>query len=136
MRATAHRHTHRVSPITRRRLAIFKSNRRAWWSLIIFGVLLVISLLAEVIANDKPLVMEYKGQWYVPVLVDYPETDFGGFLPTPTDYRDPYIREEIEANGWMLWPPIPYSYDTLDMELTHPAPSPPDARHWLGGVNN
>lgn len=132
MRAATHHHVYRLSPITRRRLAVFKGNRRAYWSLIIFGILLVISLLAEVIANDKPLVMEYKGQWYVPVLVDYPETDFGGFLPTPTDYRDPYIREEIEANGWMLWPPIPYSYDTLDMELTHPAPSPPDARHWLG----
>ncbi|WP_027966804.1 ABC transporter permease [Halomonas halocynthiae] len=121
-----------LSPMARRRMAVFHGNRRAHWSLVIFSALLVISLLAEVIANDKPLVMSYKGQWYVPVLIDYPETTFGGFLPTPTDYRDPYIREEIETSGWMLWPLIPYSYDTLDMQLTHPAPSPPNARHWLG----
>lgn len=132
MRPDTPRRAHRLSPIARRRLAVFKGNRRARWSLGIFGVLLLISLCAEIVANDKPLVMQYQDRWYVPLLVDYPETEFGGFLPTPANYRDPYVRGEIEANGWMLWPPIPFSYDTLDMELSAPAPSAPDARHWLG----
>ncbi|QEA40039.1 ABC transporter permease [Pistricoccus aurantiacus] len=120
------------SPITRRRLKIFHDNRRAWWSLWVFLVLFVLSLGAELIANDKPLVMRYQGQWYAPLFIDYPETTFGGFLPTSTDYRDPYVREEIEAEGWMLWPLIPYDYQTLDMSLDSPAPSAPDPHHWLG----
>lgn len=121
-----------LSPITRRRIAVFHGNRRARLSLWLFMLLFVLSLGAELIANDKPLVMQYQGNWYAPLLYDYPETEFGGFLPTTTDYRDPFVREEIEANGWMIWPPIPFSYDTLDQELSHPAPSPPTKRHWLG----
>jgi microcin C transport system permease protein len=121
-----------LSPITRRRLTVFRDNRRALLSLWFFAVLFVISLVAELIANDRPLVMQYQGQWYLPVLVDYPDTEFGGFLPSPADYRDPYVSDEIMANGWMLWPPIPFSYETLDRALDHPAPSPPTARHWLG----
>ncbi|MDN3555031.1 ABC transporter permease [Halomonas maura] len=124
--------TARLSPIARRRLATFHGNRRARWSLWVFLVLFVVSLGAELVANDRPLLMQYQGQWYLPLLVDYPDTEFGGFLPTPADYRDPYVRETIEADGWILWPPIPFAYDTLDMGLSHPAPSPPDARHWLG----
>ncbi|WP_069383730.1 ABC transporter permease [Halomonas caseinilytica] len=124
--------TSRLSPITRRRLDVFRHNRRARISLWIFMALFVFSLGAELVANDKPLLMQYQGDWYVPLLVDYPDTEFGGFLPTPADYRDRYTRETIEADGWMLWPPIPYSYDTLDMALRHPAPSPPDGEHWLG----
>ncbi|MBB3229841.1 ABC transporter permease [Halomonas stenophila] len=124
--------TARLSPIARRRLATFHGNRRARWSLWLFLALFVISLGAELVANDRPLLMQYQGQWYVPLLVDYPDTEFGGFLPTPADYRDPYIQEAIEADGWILWPPIPFSHGTLDMGLSHPAPSPPDARHWLG----
>ncbi len=115
--------TSRLSPITRRRLDVFRRNRRARISLWIFMALFVFSLGAELVANDKPLLMQYQGDWYVPLLVDYPDTEFGGFLPTPADYRDRYTRETIEADGWMLWPPIPYSYDTLDMALRHPAPS-------------
>lgn len=121
-----------LSPITRRRLAVFRDNRRARVSLWIFAILFVLSLVAELIANDRPIVMQYQGDWYVPVLVDYPDTEFGGFLPSPADYRDPFVRDEIMANGWMLWPPIPFSYETLDRELDHPAPSPPTPRHWLG----
>ncbi|UYG09612.1 ABC transporter permease [Halomonas sp. M4R1S46] len=124
--------TARLSPISRRRLATFHGNRRARWSLWVFLTLFVVSLGAELVANDRPLLMQYQGQWYVPLLVDYPDTEFGGFLPTPANYRDPYIQETIEADGWILWPPIPFTYDTLDMGLSHPAPSPPDARHWLG----
>lgn len=122
----------RLSPITLRRLAAFKANRRARVSLWLFGVLFIISLLAELIANDKPLVMKYDGQWYVPLLVDYPETEFGGFLPTRTDYLDPFVQQQISDHGWALWPMIPYSYQTLDMLMTRPSPAPPDRRHWLG----
>ncbi|MDN3526370.1 ABC transporter permease [Halomonas sabkhae] len=122
----------RLSPISRRRLAVFRHNRRARVSLWVFLALFVISLGAELVANDKPLLMQYQGDWYVPLLVDYPDSEFGGFLPTPADYRDSHTRDTIEADGWMLWAPIPYSYDTLDMGLDHPAPSPPDGKHWLG----
>lgn len=104
-----------LSPINQRRWANFKANRRGYWSLIIFLVLFVVTLFAEVIANDRPLIARYKGETLVPVLVDYPEAKFGGFLAV-TDYRDPVIIEEIEANGWMLWPPIRYSYDTINKD--------------------
>ncbi|WP_148253936.1 ABC transporter permease [Aidingimonas lacisalsi] len=127
-----HRLAARLSPISQRRLTVFRHNRRAYVSLWIFGILFLLSLCAELIANDKPLIMTYQDQWYAPVLIDYPETEFGGFLPTPTDYHDPVIRERLASEGWALWPPIPYSYQTLDMELGRPSPSPPDSRHWLG----
>ncbi|MCW4153466.1 ABC transporter permease [Halomonas sp. 18H] len=124
--------TSRFSPITRRRFAAFRSNRRAWVSLWVFGVVFVLSLFAELIANDKPIIMQYDDQWYVPLLVDYPETEFDGFLPTRTDYLDPFVQQQIENNGWALWPLIPFSYQTLDMQMTRPSPAPPDGRHWLG----
>ncbi|SHF73678.1 microcin C transport system permease protein [Modicisalibacter ilicicola DSM 19980] len=122
----------RLSPITRRRLAVFRGNGRARLALWVFSLLFLLSLGAELIANDKPLVLKYQDQWYAPLLVDYPETEFGGFLPTATDYRDPFVIEQIQAEGWMLWPPIPFAYDTLDQALDHPAPAPPSTRHWLG----
>ncbi|TVP51472.1 MAG: ABC transporter permease [Halomonas sp.] len=124
--------TSRLSPITRRRLAAFKANRRARVSLWLFGTLFILSLFAELIANDKPIIMQYDGQWYVPLLVDYPETEFGGFLPTRTDYLDPFIQQQIDENGWALWPAVPFSYQTLDMNMSRPSPAPPDSRHWLG----
>ncbi|MDN7132353.1 ABC transporter permease [Halomonas sp. MC140] len=122
----------RLSPITRRRLAAFKANRRARISLWLFGALFITSLFAELISNDKPIVMHYEGQWYVPLLVDYPETEFGGFLPTGTDYLDPFIQQQIDDNGWALWPANPFSYQTLDMYMTRPSPAAPDRRHLLG----
>ena len=79
---------------------------------------------SNVIANDKPIVVSYKGEILFPVLVDYPEEKFGGFLAV-TNYRDPYNRDEIESNGWMIWPPIRYSFDTPNTEAPTPAPSPP-----------
>ncbi|WP_048307539.1 ABC transporter permease [Halomonas sp. PR-M31] len=121
-----------LSPITRRRMTVFRANGRARFALWLFSLLFVLSLGAELIANDKPLLIKYQEQWYTPLLVDYPETEFGGFLPTSTDYRDSFVIEEIETQGWMLWPPIPFAYDTLDHGLRQPAPSPPSARHWLG----
>ncbi|MDQ7731334.1 ABC transporter permease [Halomonas sp. SpR1] len=122
----------RLSPITRRRLAAFKANRRARVSLWLFATLFILSLFAELIANDKPIVMQYDGQWYFPMLVDYPETEFDGFLPTRTDYLDPFVQQQIKDHGWALWPIIPFSYQTLDMNMTRPSPAPPDSRHWLG----
>ncbi|HEX3175623.1 MAG TPA: ABC transporter permease [Methylomirabilota bacterium] len=121
-----------LSPLTRRRLAAFRANRRGHWSLWVFLVLFGLSLIAEVIANDRPLLVRYDGRLYVPVVRAYPETAFGGVLPTEAAYRDPAVRALIEAHGFMLWPPVPYRYDTIDWQLPGSAPSAPSARHWLG----
>jgi microcin C transport system permease protein len=104
-----------LSPLNRRRWENFKANRRGYCSLIIFLVLFVLSMFAELIANDRPILVRYKGELLAPVLFDYPESKFGGFLPV-TDYRDPVVLEEIEANGWVLWPPIRYSYNTINKD--------------------
>jgi microcin C transport system permease protein len=122
-----------ISPLTRRRLDAFRANRRGYWSLWIFLALFGLSLGAEVIANDRPLLIRYDGALYVPVLRTYPETTFGGVFPTETDYRDPYVQRLIrEKGGFILWPPIPYSYDTINYNLTVPAPAPPSRANWLG----
>jgi microcin C transport system permease protein len=113
-----------LSPINQRRWQNFKANRRGYWSLWIFLVLFILSLLAEFVANDKPILASYQGEILVPVLVDYPEEKFGGFL-AQTDYRDPFIAEEINANGWMIWPPIRYSYNTANSFIPHSAPTAP-----------
>ena len=120
-----------LSSLTRRRLRNFRANRRGWWSLWIFAALLVITMPAEFVANDKPLLVEYKDHFYYPVFVDYPESTFGGFL-AQTDYRDPFIIKEINAHGWMIWPPIRYSYNTVNFEQPLPAPSPAKALYVLG----
>ena len=109
-----------LSPINQRRWANFKANRRGYWSLMIFLVLFVLTLFAEVIANDRPLIARYKGETLFPVLVDYPESKFGGFLAV-TDYRDPMIIEEIQNNGWMVWPPIRFRYDTINKDYPNRA---------------
>ncbi len=112
-----------LSPINKRRWENFRSNKRGFWSLWVFLGLFAISLLADFIANDRPILVSYKGDLLAPVLVDYPESRFGGFLAT-TDYRDPVILDEINANGWMLWPPIRYSYDTVNKDYpTRKSPS-------------
>jgi microcin C transport system permease protein len=113
-----------LSPLNRRRWQNFRANRRGYWSLWIFLGLFVASLFAEFLVNDKPIVISYKGEILFPVFNNYPESKFGGFLAT-TDYRDPYIQEEIRANGWMVWPPIRYSYRTVNNELAEPAPARP-----------
>ncbi len=114
----------KLSPINRRRLDNFKANKRGWWSLWLFLTLFVLSLFAEFLANDRPLVVRYKGEWLFPVAVSYPEEKFGGFLAT-TDYRDPVIAKEITANGFAVWPPVRYSYQTHNLDLPVPAPAPP-----------
>ncbi|MCF8466152.1 MAG: ABC transporter permease [Sneathiella sp.] len=118
--------------MNRRRLNNFKANRRGYWSMIFFIGLFVISLFAEVIANDKPLVVSYNDQLYFPFLVAYPETAFGGDFETEADYRDPFVADLINEKGWEVWPLIHYSYTTINYDLTSPAPSPPDAENWLG----
>ncbi len=122
----------RVTPLTRRRLANFRANRRGFWSFWIFLVLFTLSLFAEFIANDKPLLVEYNNEFYWPVFQTYPETTFGGEFETATDYRDPYVRDLINEKGWAIWPPIPYSYRTINYNLPVPAPAPPSAENWLG----
>ncbi len=121
-----------LSPLTRRRFANFRANRRGYYSLWLFVALLVFTLFAEFIANDKPLVVVYEGRLHVPVLFAYPETAFGGFFETEAEYTDPEVQELIEENGWMIWPPIRYRYDTVALDLPTPAPSPPTSQNWLG----
>lgn len=123
-----------ITPITRRRLANFRANRRGFWSLWLFLLLFVLTLFAEFLANDKPLLIVLDGEFFVPVLVSYPETAFGGEFETEADYRDPFVRDELIADkgGIMLWPPIRYSYRTINYDLQVPAPSPPSAENWLG----
>jgi microcin C transport system permease protein len=113
-----------LSPINKRRWANFKKNKRGAWSLVIFLVIFVLSLFAEFIANDRPILAMYKGELLVPAVVNYPEDKFGGFLAT-TDFRDPFIQDEVNSHGWMLWPPIRYSYGTVNNEIPTPAPAAP-----------
>jgi microcin C transport system permease protein len=121
-----------VTPLNRRRLENFQANRRGYYSLWIFGVLFVVTLFAEVVANDKPLLVSFKGEWLFPVLQVYPETLFGGEFETEADYRDPFVQDLITEQGWMVWPLIPFSYTTINYDLPAPAPSPPTANNWLG----
>ena len=121
-----------ITPLTRRRIENFKANRRGFWSLWIFLAIFLTTLFAEVIANDKPLLIRYDGAYYTPIFTAYPETTFGGEFPTEADYRDPFVIEQIEKKGWILWPLIPFSYNTVATGLGRPAPSPPSRRNWLG----
>ena len=122
----------RITPIGRRRLAKFRANRRAFYALWIFFGLFVVSLFAEFVANEKPLVVFYDGAFYAPVFNAYPETAFGGEFATEADYGDPVVASLIAAKGWMIRPLIPYNHRTVAWNLREPAPSSPDAEHWLG----
>jgi microcin C transport system permease protein len=113
-----------LSAINRRRLNLFKANKRGFWSFILFTLLFVFSVFAPLIANDRPILASYKGEMLYPLWRDYPEEMFGGFL-AKTDFRDIANQDEINANGWMIWPPIRYSYNTVNRELPMPAPSRP-----------
>ena len=148
-----------LSPLNQRRWRNFRRNRRAYWSLIIFAVLFGLSLMAEFIANEKPILVQYRGEYYTPIFSFYPETAFGGDFQTEAGYRDPEVKcliatgglelcfddpeayiedaqdgvidgEAIEK-GWMLWPLIPYSY-TTSVERPGAAPLPPNGQNWLG----
>lgn len=121
-----------LSPLTQRRLSYFKANRRGYISLWIFLVLFFISLFAEFIANDKPILVRYDNQFYMPIFKTYKETTFGGDFETEAQYRDPFVKELINEKGWMIWPLIPYSYQTINYDLSVPAPSSPTMDNLLG----
>lgn len=111
----------------------FRANRRGWWSLWIFGVLFGLSLGAELLSNDRPLLVHYEGAYYFPLLKTYPETAFGGDFDTEADYHDPYLRERLgQGNNWLLDPPNPYRYDTIRLDGQRANPAPPSAQHLLG----
>lgn len=122
----------RLSPLNHRRLQSFKRNRRGYWAFWIFMLLFILSLGAELIANDRPIAVHYDGSWYFPVFKTYPETTFGGDLAFDADYSDPYITDLIKEKGSLYWPLIPFSYQSIDFELSTSPPSAPNARHWLG----
>ena len=113
---------------TQRAWRRFKSNKRGYFSLWIFTILFILSLFAEVLSNDKPLIVHYNDSYYFPLFVTYPETEFGGDFVTETDYLDPFIREQLkEGNNWAIYPLNPYSYDTINYfaELPNPADEAP-----------
>ncbi|MDD4556965.1 MAG: ABC transporter permease [Alphaproteobacteria bacterium] len=120
------------SSLVKRKISAFKKNKRAYVSLFLFLVLFFLSLFSELIANDKPYFLKYDGNLYFPVFKTYNETVFGGDFPTPTNYKDPYILKNIQEKGWMIMPPIPFSFNTVDYEIGRPTPSAPDAKHLLG----
>ena len=122
-----------VSPLTQRRWVNFKANKRGYWSLWIIGTLVLVSLFAELIANDKPIILTFNGNLYVPMMFEYPETEFGGVFETEAHYASPVVQDLIKrGGGWMLWPPIPFSHDTIDRHTEGTVPAAPSARHWLG----
>ncbi|WP_428669241.1 ABC transporter permease [Reyranella sp.] len=121
-----------MRPLTRRRLAAFRANRRGMISLVLFAVVFVLSLGAELLANDRPILIRYDGAFYVPMLHDYPETTFGGDFPTNAVYTDTELQELIARKGWILWPPIPYSYNTVARGEGPQSLQPPSREHLLG----
>jgi len=121
-----------LSPLTQQRWQRFRHNRRGYWSLWIFLVLFLLSLGAELIANEKPLLVHYQQRWMLPLLFNYSETDYGGVLPTAADYQDPWLQQRIARQVWALWAPIRFSDSTLNFATQVPFPSPPSAQNWLG----
>ncbi len=121
-----------LSQVNIGRLNRFKANKRAVWSLWIFSIFFVISMASELVANDKPLLVKYDGGYYFPVFNVYKETVFGGDFELEADYKDEFVADLINEKGWMVWPAIRYSYDTINLNPPSPAPSPPTAENWLG----
>lgn len=122
----------RLSPVNQARWARFRHNRRGYWSLWIFLVLFGLSLCSELIANDKPLLVRYDGSWYFPLLKNYSESDFGGPLASQADYQDPWLKQRLEDNGWVLWTPIRFGATSINFSTDKPFPSPPSRQNWLG----
>ena len=121
-----------ISPLNQRRFNNFKSNKRGWYSFWIFSFLFLISIFADFIANDKPLLVRYDNAFYLPIINEYPETIFGGDFETEADYRDPFVKKLINSKGWIIMPIIPYSYNTIIRDLNAPVPAPPSQKNWLG----
>ena len=122
----------KLSPLNKRRLQNFKSNKRGFYSFWIFSILFIVSIFADFIANDKPLLIKFDQEYYFPIINEYPETIFGGDFETEADYRDPYVIKLIEDKGWIIMPLIPYTYNTIIRDLDVPAPAPPSKKNWLG----
>ncbi|MDF1630400.1 MAG: ABC transporter permease [Alcanivoracaceae bacterium] len=120
------------NPVSQRQWQAFRNNRRGYWSLWIFMLLFLICSTGEIIANDKPILLSFQGELYSPLLFTYPETEFGGMFETEANYRDPFVSDLIEQDGWMLWPLIRFSYNTINYDLSVPSPAPPSAENWLG----
>ena len=121
-----------VRPLTMRRWQVFRNRKRSFWSLVIFLALFVVTLFAEFIASDQPILVYYDGSFYTPIFKTYSETTFGGTFTTEANYRDPFVQNLIDAKGWTLWPPIPFSYNTVIANPPGPAPTAPDGINWLG----
>lgn len=121
-----------MSPLMKKRWHVFTNNKRSFFALIILAGILFLSVLAPILAHDKPLVVSYKNQLYFPMIQTLPDTVFNGDLPTEADYKDTYTVSQINKNGWMIMPPIPWHYDTVDYFSVEPVPSAPSARHFLG----
>ena len=122
----------KLNPINQRRWRSFKAHRRGFYSLCIFLTLFLVSLFAEFIANDKPILVYYDAAVYFPFLKGYPETTFGGEFETEADYRDPYVKDLIDKKGFAVWPLVPFADDTINYSLNVPAPAPPSDENWLG----
>ena len=122
----------KISPLNQRRFHNFKSNKRGYYSFWIFSFLFIVSIFANFISNDKPLLIKFDQEYYFPIINEYPETIFGGDFETEADYRDPYVIKLIENKGWILMPLIPYTYNTIVRDLNVPAPAPPSKKNWLG----
>lgn len=121
-----------LSVVHRQRWQRFCHNRRGYWSLWLFLLIFLLSLAAELLANEKPLLVRYQQRWYVPLLVDYSEQDYGGVFATAADYQDPWLQQRIAQQGWALWAPIRFSDSTINFATRSPFPSPPSAQNWLG----
>ncbi len=121
-----------LSPLNKERWRRFRENRRGYWSLWLFLGLFGISLFADIIANENPLIVRYQGELYFPIWNDYSELEFGGDFDVDADYRDPYLADQIREEGWMLWPLVRFNYRTINYNLPSPAPSPPTGDNWLG----
>ena len=121
-----------MSPMMQARIQRFKNNRLGFCCFILFIIIFILSLGAEFIANDKPLLVKYNDSYYIPVFKTYPETTFGGVFETEADYRDPAVQQLIENKGWALWPVLRYSFQTPNLDLTVPVPSPPTMQNWMG----
>ncbi|MDY0971914.1 microcin C ABC transporter permease [Siccibacter turicensis] len=122
----------RLSPVNQMRWARFRHNRRGYWSLWIFLVLFILSLFAELVANDRPLVAHLDGRWYFPVVKTYSESDFGGPFASAADYQDPWLRQRLDDHGWAIWPPVHFSGSSIHFASRQPFPSPPSSENWLG----
>lgn len=121
-----------MSGLWSKRWKLFRQNRRSFCALILFCMLFFISVLAPVLSHDKPLIVSYGGSYFFPMFEQVSDTVFAGELPTEADYKDAYTIQQIQQNGWMVMPVIPWHYDTVDYFSVQPVPSAPSARHWLG----